>query len=95
VGNSVMSGVGIFLTVYAVGIASWIIGVFLHLRARQYYLGPKGWALIFKPFAQYMSKNYTADGVSLLRWEFICMGIFTMACIVGLVIARIKTLGHL
>ena len=93
--NNVSSGIGSFLVIYGVGLAAWVLAFIFHRRARRHYRGPNGWALLINPFARYRSKNYTAAGASLLRWELICVGVFVIACLVGFVIAREKTQGHL
>jgi|HubBroStandDraft_1064217.scaffolds.fasta_scaffold952875_1 multidrug efflux pump subunit AcrB len=92
--GSVSSGMGFFWAIYLVAIASWVTALIFYRRARKHYLGPTGWAQLRNPFARYISTNYTADGASLLRWQFIFMGIFAISCLVALVFARIKTLGH-
>jgi hypothetical protein len=92
--GSVSFGVEIFLTIYAVAIASWVLAFMFYRRARKHYVGPRGWALLRNPLARYMSTNYTAGGASLLRWQFISIAIFVIACLAGLVLAHIKTLGH-
>jgi multidrug efflux pump subunit AcrB len=93
--GNVTSGMALFLTIYAVAMVSWVLAFVFYRRARKHYVGPKGWAQWRNPFSRYMSKHYNADGASLLRRQVICMGIFAIACLIGLVLARIKTLGHL
>jgi hypothetical protein len=93
--GSVSSGIGLFLAIYAVAVVSWVLALVFYRRSRKHYIGPTGWAQWGNPFCRYQSRNYTADGVHLLRWQFICMGIFGIACLIGWILAHIKTLGHL
>lgn len=93
--DSVSSGVGVFLAVYAVALAAWVSALLLHRRARKHYHGPKGWARLLNPFAQYRAKHYAAPGISLLRLEVACIAVFVVACLVGLFMARLKVLGHM
>ena len=93
--GSVSSGLGLFLAIYAVAVVSWVLAFVFYRRARKHYNGPTGWAQWRNPFSRYLSRNYTADGIYLLRRQFICMGIFAIACLIGSILAHINTLGHL
>jgi hypothetical protein len=93
--GNVSSGMGLFLVIYGVGFASWILAFIFYRRARRHYVGPTGWARFTNPFSRFMPKYYTADGNVFLRWHFICVVIFLTACFIGLEFARFKTLGHL
>jgi hypothetical protein len=83
-----------FVVVWLLGLVSWVAGLAFHLRARRYYVGPKGFAAFIFPIARLKPSNYLAAGVSLLRWEFRCMAIFLCTVAAGFAISYFQFHGH-
>ena len=83
-----------FAMVWLLGLASWIAGVVCYLRARRYYVGPKGLLTFILPIGRLRPSNYSAAGPSLIRWQFRFMLIFLGTVLGGLAIAHFQFSGH-
>lgn len=67
------------LACYIVGLLAlltWVAGVVCYVRARRHYNGPRGLLAFIFPIGRLGPSNYTAAGVSILRWQYVFMVAF-------------------
>jgi hypothetical protein len=83
-----------FVVVWLLALVSWVAGFVFHLLAGRYYIGPKNVLTFIFPISRLKPSNYSAAGVSLLRWEFRCAAIFLCLVATGFAISYFRFHGH-
>jgi hypothetical protein len=83
-----------FVIVWFLGLLSWVAALVCYVRARRYYVGPRGLVDFFFPIGRLRPSNYTAEGASILRWQFVLMIVFLGLVVIGTVIAKLQLNGH-
>ena len=83
-----------FITVWLLGLLSWVAAFVCYARARRHYIGPRGLLAFIFPIGRLRPSNYTAEGASILRWQFMFMIAFLGLVALGTVVARLQFTGH-
>jgi hypothetical protein len=74
--------VQVFVILWVLALMTWLAGIVCYVRARRHYIGPKGLLPFIFPIGRLRPSNYTAEGASILRWQFLFMIVFL--CLVGI-----------
>jgi len=83
-----------FIIVWLLGLLSWLAGIVCYVRARRHYIGPRGLLAFIFPIGRLKPSNYTAEGASILRWQFVFMIGFMCLVTIGIVIAKLQFNGY-
>jgi hypothetical protein len=83
-----------FIIVWLVALLSWVAAIVCYVRSRRHYVGPRGFLAFLFPIGRLKPSNYTVEGASILRWQFVFMMVFLCLVAVGSVIANLQLNSH-